>query len=117
MTPEDVTSEIMVMRERANRLALNTESLVAQKTALRLSRILKWTFNEFHDGANYTVGEYRFWFKIVKDGAVKAGYQHNVPVAGTDQSIPWKHPLGEFKNIKSLEEIDVLFRFTSPHYK
>ena len=117
MTPEDVTSEIMVMRERANRLALNTESLVAQKTALRLSRILKWTFNEFHDGANYTVGEYRFWFKIVKDGAVKAGYQHNVPVAGTDRFVPWNTPYPDFKNIGSLSEIDSLFSFMNKEYK
>ena len=80
-------------------------------------RILQWEFNEFHDGANYTVGEYRFWFNIVKDGAVKVGYEHRSPVAGTNQSIPWSYPLGEFKNIKSLEEIDALFRFTSPHYK
>lgn len=124
MTPEDVKNQLADFKKQYRDLYENDESIfrigpdvyeVVQVGAQR--RALKWQFNEFHDGANYMVGEYRFWFKIIKDGAVKAGYEHRSPVAGTNQSVPWSYPLGEFKNIKSLEEIDALFRFTSPHYK
>jgi hypothetical protein len=117
MTPEDVRSEIRLMKERANRLALNEKSLVAQRIAKELSRILSWKFNEFHDGANHTVGEYRFWFKIAKGGFVTTGYQHNSPVAGTNQSIPWKVPYPEFKGVTSLQQIDTLFQLMHPAYK
>ena len=120
MTPEGVKEGIrkaelfapMIQSEDPNWVDPFKEEL-----RLRSIRITKWQFNEFHDGANYTVGEYRFWFKIVKDGAVKAGYQHNVPVAGTDRFVPWNTPYPDFKNIGSLSEIDSLFSFMNPNYK
>jgi len=106
MTPEDVKTERI-------KLSYCDYNIPADC----VDRILSWKFNEFHDGANHTVGEYRFWFKIVENGHVKAGYQHNSPVEGTNQSIPWKVSYPDFKGVTSLQQIDQLFQFMHPAYK
>jgi hypothetical protein len=101
MTPEDVK------REYADK-APYCESY---------QTIYKWEFHKSFDEANYKVGNFRFWFKIVENGWVRVGYEHRITVGGFGGGLPTKYHYDPLKNIKTLQQIDTLFRMMSEEYR
>jgi hypothetical protein len=125
MTPEDVKAQLSNCQHEDILYPKDIYSMDVmcvnyfQRLELKsIRRILKWEFNTFHDGANYTVGDYRFWFQL-KEGIVKAGYAHKIRGSGLSGGIECKHCYGRdpFKGITTLQQIDTLFGMMSIEYR
>lgn len=108
MTPEDVKRQIEELRFFASTVELRSE---------HLKRIYAWEFNTFHDEANYKVGNLRFWFKIIENGWVRVGYEERFTAGGFGGGLTSKHRYDAFKNIKTLQQIDILFGMMSEEYR
>jgi len=122
MTPEDVKREKERILKKANHYGY--EFIGNSDVPEWEQRVSKWVFNVYHDKGSYKETEPN-WAKHVKDYVypkieasfffeIKANGEVEVGYSTTNRAVIHKM---RFKNIKSLEEIDALFRFTSPNYK
>ena len=116
MTPEDVKLELSISKDRAARLS-SCGSKAGERIAGKLDRILQWEFHKSFDEANYKVGNFRFWFKIIENGWVRVGYEERFTAGGFGGGLTSKHRYDAFKNIKTLQQIDALFGMMSEEYR
>jgi hypothetical protein len=122
MTPEDVKFQLNALRHEVDlisriREAANDPSFGGGSRTKEMQRIASWEFNVHNDEANYTVGNLRFWFKIIENGWIRVGYAERFTSGGFGGGLTSNRHYDPFKNITTLQQIDQLFQFMHPEYK